>query len=96
LSLNPQNTRITFVGSAGPMSHSGSFTRFEGQMYFPTDDPRDARLTIEIDQASVHTNISLLTRHLKGKDFFDVEKYPKANFMSDRIEPSAAGEGLIW
>jgi polyisoprenoid-binding protein YceI len=31
-----------------------------------------------------------LTKHLQTPDFFDVAKFPKANFVSTKIEPSAA------
>ncbi len=31
-----------------------------------------------------------LTGHLKSADFFEVEKYPKATFVSTKIAPDAA------
>ncbi|MGF1581950.1 MAG: YceI family protein [Gemmataceae bacterium] len=45
--------------------------------------------TFFADDLSVVFNLErfgLLTRHLKRADFFDVEKYPNASFVSTKIE----------
>ena len=47
-------------------------------------------VSINIDTASVTTDDDQLTGHLKTADFFDVAKYPKATFVSTRIEPNTA------
>jgi polyisoprenoid-binding protein YceI len=90
LRLSPENTHITFVGSAGRVSHEGSFSRLAGRLVLPADDPKDARLEVEVDMDSATTRIFLLTTHLKSRDFFDVARYPGAKFVSRRIEPSIA------
>jgi polyisoprenoid-binding protein YceI len=68
----------------------GSFSRFNGRLELATNDPCDSRLVIEIAMDSVATNIPLLTKHLKRADFFDVEHFPKATFVSTRVEASRA------
>jgi polyisoprenoid-binding protein YceI len=85
------NTSVTFVGSAGPTSHPGSFTRYTGELDVSGKEPRGWRLSFEIEPASVSTTLILLTKHLRGEDFLDVEKYPKATFVSERIEPTTEG-----
>ena len=45
-------------------------------------------MTIDIDTTSIVTDTDRLTAHLKTPDFFDVAKYPKANFTSTKIEPA--------
>ena len=37
------------------------------------------------------TDEDALTAHLKTPDFFDVARYPKATFVSTKIEPGNAG-----
>jgi polyisoprenoid-binding protein YceI len=88
LLIGPENTSIRFVGASLATRQPGSFGRFEGQLELASNDPCDARLSIEIAMDSVNTRIPLLTKHLKRADFFDVEHYPKATFVSSRIEPS--------
>jgi polyisoprenoid-binding protein YceI len=90
LLIGPENTSIRFVGASLKNRQPGSFGRFAGQLALPSNDPRDARLSIEIDMDSVNTDIPLLTTHLKRADFFDVEHYPKAIFLSSRVEASSA------
>jgi polyisoprenoid-binding protein YceI len=90
LLIGPENTSIRFVGASLKNRQPGSFGRFDGQMVLTSNDPRDARLSIEIDMDSVNTEIPLLTKHLKWVDFFDVEHYPKALFLSSRVEASTA------
>ncbi|HEY7154387.1 MAG TPA: YceI family protein [Gemmataceae bacterium] len=86
--LAPQNTRIEFVGSSERTSHAGSFQQFTGTFEAKGDDLRTARLTFDIDMDSTATNIGLLTRHLKSKDYFDVRQYPHSTFVSTSIQPS--------
>jgi polyisoprenoid-binding protein YceI len=88
LFLSPENTSIRFVGASLKNRQPGSFTRFGGQLELASNDPRDARLSIEIEMDSVRTEIPLMTKHLKRADFFDVERFPKATFVSSRIEAS--------
>jgi polyisoprenoid-binding protein YceI len=86
--LAPQNTRIEFVGSSERTSHAGSFQQFTGTFDAKGDDLRTARLAFDIDMNSTATNIGLLTRHLKSKDYFDVQQYPRSAFVSTSIQPS--------
>ena len=90
--LTPQNTRIEFVGSSERKSQSGSFQQFTGTFEAKGDDLQTARMALDIDMDSTTTTISLLTRHLKGKDFFDVPQYPRASFVSTSIQPSPTPE----
>lgn len=85
--LTPQNTRITFIGSALAASHEGTFTQFSGQLDCPDADPAHAHIVVEIEMDSITTDIPLLTKHLKESDFFDAKNYPTARFVSTQIQP---------
>jgi polyisoprenoid-binding protein YceI len=89
--LTAANTHVTFIGTAVLNSHQGTFTRLTGVMTAPDADPNNASLTATVDMASVYTEIDLLTKHLKGPDYFDVATYPTATFASRRIESAPAG-----
>lgn len=85
--LNPQNSKIDFIGSKVTGSHNGSFEKFTGEIDYANNDPAQSRVKITIDASSVKTDDPKLTEHLKTPDFFDVAKYPQATFQSTAIKP---------
>jgi polyisoprenoid-binding protein YceI len=90
LSLTPENTKISFVGSTARARQPGGFAKFSGTLTLPGDDPAAARIALAIDMDSTRTDVPALTQHLKSADFFDVARYPGASFVSTRIEWSTA------
>lgn len=84
--INPQTSKVTFVGSKVTGSHNGSFGAFTGQIDY-TGDPTKSRVNITIDVNSLTADDPKLTEHLKTPDFFDVAKFPQATFVSTEIKP---------
>jgi len=78
---------IGFVGSKVTGSHDGGFNTFEGRIALVDGDPLRSRVEVTIDAASLWTDTERLTGHLKSPDFFDVEQFPSAMFVSTSIEP---------
>lgn len=91
LVISPENSKVEFVAAKVTRSHQGSFKQFSGKTELVPNSIPDSRVTIDIDTASVVTDEPDLTNHLKTPDFFGVAKYPKAIFVSTKIEPSSAG-----
>ncbi|HEY0350447.1 MAG TPA: YceI family protein [Pyrinomonadaceae bacterium] len=90
LTITPDNSKVEFVAAKVTRSHDGSFKQFSGTVDLLNNDPVQSVVSISIDAASVITDENDLTKHLKTPDFFDVAKYPKATFVSTKIEPSTA------
>ncbi|HYW71842.1 MAG TPA: YceI family protein [Pyrinomonadaceae bacterium] len=90
LIISPANSNIDFVAAKVTRSHNGSFKQFGGTIDLLNSDPLQSVVSINIDTASVATDEPDLTKHLQTPDFFDVAKYPKANFVSTKIEPNTA------
>src|SRR5215213_3959469 len=84
--ITPQNSKIDFVASKVTGSENGSFGNFSGQVDY-TGAPENSRVNITINMNSVTTQSAGLDKHLKTADFFDVEKYPQAAFVSTAIKP---------
>ncbi len=89
--ISPDNSKIEFVAAKVTRSHQGSFKQFAGTIDFVPKYWPDSRVTIDIDTGSVVTDEPQLTEHLKTADFFYVAKYPKATFVSTKIEPGTTG-----
>jgi len=90
LQITPENSKLEFVASKVTRSHNGAFKQFNGTIDLLNSDPLQSIVSITIDAGSVTTDEPDLTRHLQTPDFFDVGKYPKASFVSTKIEPSTA------
>ena len=91
--ISPENSKIEFVAAKVTRSHQGSFTRFAGTLDFVPLYWAASRVTINIEMDSVVTDEDQLTAHLKTADFFDVAKYPKATFVSTKMEGNETGRG---
>ena len=73
----------------------GRFNDFDGLFTIDRENPANSSVEIEIETASVDTNHAERDKHLRGKDFLDVSKHPKASFVSTGIEQTGDGTGVI-
>lgn len=90
LKISPENSKVEFVASKVTRSHNGSFKQFSGTIDLVPNSLENSKVTIDIDTNSVEADDPGLTRHLMTPDFFDVTKFPKANFSSTKIEAGNA------
>jgi polyisoprenoid-binding protein YceI len=74
---------------------SGRFDRFTGTVSYDEKAPEASKVSVEIDAASVNSNHAERDKHLRATDFLDVEKFPKATFVSKSVTPSADGKAKI-
>jgi polyisoprenoid-binding protein YceI len=81
---------VGFVGSKVTGKHEGKFEKVSGTVTLAGGKIEGGKIAIEVDLTSVKTDSDKLDGHLKSKDFFEVEKYPKATFTSTDIK--AGGE----
>ncbi len=88
LKADPAASTIDFVGAKITGDHKGSFKTFTGETTVEGTTPKSVNFTIET--GSVISDDEKLTGHLKSPDFFDVEKFPKAEFVSTAIVAKAA------
>jgi len=94
LPISPENSKVEFIGSKVTGKHDGGFKTFKGTIDLVNNKPEESRVSVDIDTNSIFSDDDKLTGHLKSADFFEVEKYPKATFVSTKIVPdSAKGAG---
>jgi polyisoprenoid-binding protein YceI len=88
--INEATTKIDFTGTKpGGDKHVGGFKRASGMIVLA--DGFEPQVDVEIDCGSLHSDNFLLTWHLKGADFFNIKKHPKARFTSTSIRRSGDG-----
>ncbi len=64
----------------------GHFKNIHGTLQFDPANPRDSRVEVTIDAASVWTGEPDRDAHLRSADFLDVEHHPKISFAGDRVD----------
>lgn len=84
-----EKSKIEFVAAKVTRDHHGGFKNFDGNIEYTGGKP--TKINFSIDLASVFTDTEKLTGHLKSPDFFDVEKNPKATFVSTSLTEMPAG-----
>lgn len=69
----------------------GRFNEFEGRFNYDPAKPDASSVDVTIKTASVDSNHAERDKHLRGKDFLAVDKYPTATFTSTSFK--ALGDG---
>lgn len=96
--LTQENTKIVFVGTHSgvkPDPRTGGFEKFTGKVDVDTNTKSLKSVSVDIETASVWTEIPNLTNHLKSADFFDVREHPQAAFQSTSIKADDATAGSV-
>lgn len=89
--LDPAHTKIGFkVKHLMITNVSGVFEKFTGTVVIDEKDISKSKVDVNIELASINTNISKRDDHLRSADFFDVAKYPAMTFVSTRVERAGA------
>ena len=90
LPISPENSKVEFTGSKVTGKHDGGFKTFKGTIDLVNNKPDERKVMVDIDTNSIFSDDEKLTGHLKSADFFDVAKFPTANFTSTKITPDEA------
>jgi polyisoprenoid-binding protein YceI len=67
----------------------GNFQTFDATLTV-ADDPLQSTVEANIDLASINTGDAGRDDHVKGGDFFDIEKYPTMTFRSTGLRPNGS------
>lgn len=64
---------------------TGRFDTFSGEFTYDPAKPEASTVNVTIDTGSVNSNHAERDKHLRSPDFLNVEKFPKATFVSKKI-----------
>ena len=88
--LDPAHGKITWsISHLGFSTYYGQFTDVSGDLTLDSAAPDKSTLSIKIGTGSANGLNDKLNAHLKQPDFFDVEKFPEATFVSQSVEPTS-------
>lgn len=72
------------------MTVRGTFGKYDADVTLDPDNLDGAKVTAQIDTASIDTKEEKRDGHLRSPDFFDSERYPTMTFTSTQIKRSGA------
>ena len=64
----------------------GRFNTFDGEFSYDAKNPNTSSIMVNIDTKSIDSNHAERDKHLRGKDFLNVDKFPNASFKSTSIK----------
>src|SRR4051794_20965848 len=79
-------SKVTWVGSKVTGKHDGGFSTFKGTVDVVDGSPEKSKVDVDIDATSITSDNEKLTGHLMSPDFFDTKQFPKATFVSTKID----------
>ena len=65
---------------------TGRFDNFSGEFSYDPAKPEASTISVTIDTTSVNSNHAERDKHLRSDDFLNVDKFPKATFVSKQIK----------
>ncbi|PUA28052.1 MAG: hypothetical protein B0W54_16305 [Cellvibrio sp. 79] len=71
---------------------TGRFDKFEGEFSYDPAKPEASTINVTIDTTSINSNHAERDKHLRSADFLNVEKFPKATFVSKSVKPDGKDE----
>lgn len=85
--LDTQHASLTFGIKHMMLSTvKGSFAKWDGDFYFDKASGKLENIKFAVEANSINTSDVKRDEHLRGADFFNVEKFPKIEFVSTKVE----------
>lgn len=73
----------------------GGFSNVTGTVEYDGKNLAKARVNAKIDAKTINTNEAKRDEHLRGKDFFETDKFPDITFKSTAIKPKGKGKFVM-
>ncbi|VAV97081.1 hypothetical protein MNBD_ALPHA02-331 [hydrothermal vent metagenome] len=74
-----------FISHIGFSNSMGQFMDYDGEIILDYDNPDQSSVSITLKTASIMTGLTDFDAHLKSAEFFNVEKFPTARFVSTKV-----------
>jgi len=75
---------------------SGKFTDIDGSITFNEKTVELSKVEVVINTNEIATGLPKFEKHLKSKDFFDVDNFPTAKFVSKKIVKKSKDKAEIY
>jgi polyisoprenoid-binding protein YceI len=94
--VDPTHSALEFVARYAMFTLvRGRFTSFSGAVIVDPLHPDQSHVEVDIDAASVDSAMAVRDAHLRGEEFFDVDRHPQINFRSRGATVLGAGRYAV-
>jgi polyisoprenoid-binding protein YceI len=84
--LDPMHTSVTWtINHFGFSNPWGKFSMITGSLTLDDKAPQNSSVNVTIPTDNLVTGIDKLDEHLKSDQFFNVQNYPTATFVSSKV-----------
>lgn len=93
--LDPDHSYVAWhINHFGFSTQEGKWFA-NGTLTLNKEKPEESKVNVTIDVGKFITGIDALNKHLAGKVFFDVAKYPIATFVSNKVVRTGKDTGKV-
>jgi cytochrome b561/polyisoprenoid-binding protein YceI len=92
--LDP-TSRIGFSGTHAGNDFHGKFTRWSADIRYNPEAPENSSMTAKIETGSAADGVPLHEETMPQTEWFNVAKYPSAEFKTTRVSADGAIEGTL-
>lgn len=94
--IDRSHAHVTFMADhLGFSVVHGQFREFDADILFDPEDIAATQLSVTIDAASVETFWPERDRHIRSRDFLNVEQHPTITFVSTKVEKTSDATARI-
>ena len=90
--LDVAKSSVSIVARQLGVPMDGKFKKFDATVDFNPSKLAQSTAKVDIDMASFDIGAEEYNKEVRGKDWFDAAKFPKATFVSSSIKQGAAGK----
>jgi len=93
--VQADRSSIAFSFSQMGVHMEGRFAKFASQLSFDPAAPSEARVTIEVDLASIDTGTPELDTEAAAQPWFNIKAFPVARFTSTAVTPGTGNRYTV-
>ncbi len=73
----------------------GRFDKFDGTFSYDKENPSNSKIEMTVKTASINSNHAERDKHLRGKNFLEVNKFPEAKFVSSSYTKTGKSTAIL-
>jgi polyisoprenoid-binding protein YceI len=90
--ITPVFSNVSFSIMKFFFKEEGGFRDYSGTVFYDPSNPRNSRVSMTVQAASIDTRNTHRDESLRSDDFFDADKYPTLSFSSTSVVAKRQGE----